>query len=100
MAGEVLHIAEGHAGVEGQRDRVCRNEWGEMRPAPPAARAARATNCSAATLASGDKGNDRRMEPGETWLLTCKAERPDQPVQARAYALDPLGQATTAVPDK
>ena len=26
-----------------------------------------AANCSAATLASGDKGNDRRMEPGETW---------------------------------
>jgi uncharacterized repeat protein (TIGR01451 family) len=58
-----------------------------------------AANCSAATLASGDKGNDRRMEPGETWVFTCKAERPDQPVQARAYALDPLGQAATAIPD-
>jgi hypothetical protein len=57
------------------------------------------TNCSAATLVSGDKGNDRRMEPGETWVFTCKAERPDQPLQARAYALDPLGQAASAIPD-
>jgi hypothetical protein len=58
-----------------------------------------ATNCSAAGLASGDRGNDRRMEPGETWVFTCKTDRPDQPIQARAYALDPLGQAATAIPD-
>lgn len=57
------------------------------------------TNCSPPALQSGDRGNDRRLDPGETWIFTCKSDRPDQPIQARAYALDPLGQAASAIPE-
>lgn len=55
-----------------------------------------AAGCSDVTPPS--KGTDR-IEPGKSVVFTCRVDNPSQPPKIRAYALDPLAQASSTVPE-
>jgi hypothetical protein len=57
-----------------------------------------ASNCSAVEFIGVDQRLDRLMEPGETWHFQCAVINANQPVRARAYAVDVLGNPVTATP--